>query len=97
MIVEMNEEAASQKISALEQAHLLAFYNTLSEERRCHLLQQIEAIDVPLFHRQQLLVKKSQTATSTSLNSFRDFVRKGHAEDVQRGRKDWFKARWGAW
>ncbi len=87
MIVEMNEEAASQKISALEQAHLLAFYNTLSEERRCHLLQQIEAIDVPLFHRQQLLVKKSQTATSTSLNSFRDFVRKGHAEDVQRGRE----------
>ena len=76
-----------QKAAALEQTHLLTFYDQLPEERQRHLLQQIAAIDIPLFQQQQMQVKRPKDLVYSALEPFRDFTRKGNLEDEQRGRE----------
>ncbi len=73
----MSFEKAKDKLSALQQEPLLAYWARLQEAERASLLRQIEALDSAAFRRQQALLSLPTPLSEEPFDSFLDATHKG--------------------
>ncbi|MBS4167614.1 UTP--glucose-1-phosphate uridylyltransferase [Parachlamydia sp. AcF125] len=67
-----------EKLTLIEQQHLLKNWNNLSEDSKKILAKQIEAIDIAVFHQQKKAIQNPPQSHSTPLSSFHDYQEAGN-------------------
>lgn len=84
----INIEEAKEKLNSMGQAHLLNNWLQLTEFEKHQLLQQIDQIDIEIFHLQQRILKNLSPSSSQPLiEPFLDFAKAGNAADEMLGKE----------
>lgn len=81
----MRYSSAKNKLKTIRQDHLLCLWDSLSEEQKSALLDQIEKINVPLFKQQQALIGDFHADDRTILEPFYDYHFAGNTQDKEKG------------
>lgn len=82
----MNYQQAVNKLTSIDQIHILKFWDTLNKTQQQHLLDQIQKLDPSILQQQQRLLQQPQGA-NRSLKPFNDFAKAGNQEDARIGRE----------
>ena len=92
----MNYDEAKAKLKLLGQSHLLVYWPELAQDEKNSLLQQIEDLDIPIFHQQQAILKNPPEKALSAYEPFMDFIGAGSAADEMLGKEFISQGRMGA-
>ena len=73
------------KLLSIQQTHLLAFWNTLTEEQQLLLAGQIKQLDTAIFDTQRALLQENPIPSRSSINPVQDYARSRNQENKERG------------
>jgi len=80
----MDRKHAFEKLRAIKQQHIFAWYDELTPSKKEKLLRQISKIDIPVFRlQQQLLSKKNRSLRGVQPVS--NYALRGHKENLMQG------------
>lgn len=82
-----NFQTAYRKLAAIQQDHLLAYWDTLSPEERSQLTKQVEQLDINSYLYQKALLVSPVKDRQLSLEVFEDFDYAGNKENQAYGNR----------